>query len=94
MIESADSNTYQLLEDAVCEIFVELAKSIISDAEGGTKFITVNVQEGETITCPVLKAIPIEIIVEIAEGEITIFIEKVNDETMSIKEGGSSINEK
>jgi len=45
-IDNIDSNAYYLLSKAVGSICEYLAKAIIRDAEGATKFITINVLQG------------------------------------------------
>jgi len=48
VISSKEDPRYALLFDAVKTIHIELAKSIIGDGEGATKFITINVSGGKT----------------------------------------------
>ena len=47
-ITSADSGEYAAFRDAVTAIALELAQAIIRDGEGATKFITVQVDGGNT----------------------------------------------
>ncbi len=47
-ITSADSSEYAAFRDAVTTIALELAQAIIRDGEGATKFITVQVDGGNT----------------------------------------------
>ena len=39
---------YRLFSDAVTEVLQQLAKAIVADGEGATKFVTVQVEQGET----------------------------------------------
>jgi len=43
-----ESSFYQLWYAALCEVLLELAQAIVRDAEGATKFVTVQVEEGKT----------------------------------------------
>ncbi len=45
---AADSPAYQLWYEALCEVLLELAQAIVRDAEGATKFVTVQVEQGRT----------------------------------------------
>lgn len=45
---AVDSPAYQLWYEALCEVMLELAQAIVRDAEGATKFVTVQVEEGRT----------------------------------------------
>lgn len=45
---AVDSPAYQLWYEALCEVLLELAQSIVRDAEGITKFVTVQVEEGRS----------------------------------------------
>ncbi len=45
-IERAEGDTYDAFAEVVCEIFELLAQAVIRDAEGVTKFITVDVTAG------------------------------------------------
>jgi glutamate N-acetyltransferase/amino-acid N-acetyltransferase len=45
-IARADKDAFALLADAVTAVAIELAQSIVRDAEGATKFITIEVVEG------------------------------------------------
>ena len=45
-IERADGDAYAILMRAVMEVFTELAHAIVRDAEGATKFITIEVRGG------------------------------------------------
>ncbi|MFV1996505.1 MAG: bifunctional glutamate N-acetyltransferase/amino-acid acetyltransferase ArgJ [Acidiferrobacterales bacterium] len=42
------SAAYQVWVEALCEVLLELAQAIVRDAEGATKFVTVQVEEGTT----------------------------------------------
>jgi glutamate N-acetyltransferase/amino-acid N-acetyltransferase len=48
LIESADAPDCLTLSRAVSEVFVDLAQSIVRDAEGATKFITIIVEQGSS----------------------------------------------
>jgi len=48
MIERAEGEAYNGLSRAVTEVFTELAQAIVRDAEGATKFITIEVHGGRT----------------------------------------------
>lgn len=48
VISSIESDDCQILQQALNEVVVFLAQGIIKDAEGGTKFITINVVGGKT----------------------------------------------
>jgi glutamate N-acetyltransferase/amino-acid N-acetyltransferase len=48
-VERDDSAAAQALEQALTDVCVELAQAIIRDAEGATKFITVDVRDGESV---------------------------------------------
>jgi glutamate N-acetyltransferase/amino-acid N-acetyltransferase len=45
---AADSPAYQLWYEALCEVLLELAQAIVRDAEGATKFVTVQVEQGKS----------------------------------------------
>ncbi len=47
-IEAQDSEEYQALEKTVIEVYQSLAMQIVEDAEGATKFVTIDVQGGST----------------------------------------------
>ncbi len=47
-INDEQSSAYQQLRDAITEVFVVLAQAVIRDGEGATKFITINVEGGES----------------------------------------------
>jgi len=47
-IHAAEGADYRALYDAVREVLAELAQAIVRDAEGATKFITIDVVQGET----------------------------------------------
>jgi len=47
-IDNSSSEDYVVLSGAIEEVFVFLAQSIIRDAEGGTKFITIEVKNGNS----------------------------------------------
>lgn len=49
-ISSVDDERYGSMLQSLTELFIELAQAIIRDAEGVTKFITVDVQSGKTET--------------------------------------------
>jgi len=48
-IESLDSEAGRALKEAVTEVCIELAQAIIRDGEGATKFITIDVQGGQSL---------------------------------------------
>jgi glutamate N-acetyltransferase/amino-acid N-acetyltransferase len=48
LIRSAQQREYGRLKKALTEVFTELAQAIIRDAEGATKFITLEVSGGKT----------------------------------------------
>jgi len=48
-IDSIDSAAYATLLEAVSSVFMQLAQTIVRDAEGVTKFITVDVEQGSSI---------------------------------------------
>lgn len=48
VIDQAGGEAYAALLNAVTEVFTELAQAIVRDAEGATKFITVEVQGGRS----------------------------------------------
>jgi glutamate N-acetyltransferase/amino-acid N-acetyltransferase len=48
VIERMEGEAYAALLHAVTEVFTELAQSIVRDAEGATKFITIEVRGGRT----------------------------------------------
>ena len=48
MIERAEGEAYGGLSRTVTEVFTELAQAIVRDAEGATKFITIEVRGGRT----------------------------------------------
>lgn len=45
-VTAATGELYEKLRDAVTEVHIQLAKSIVSDGEGATKFVTVRVAGG------------------------------------------------
>jgi glutamate N-acetyltransferase/amino-acid N-acetyltransferase len=47
-VESTSDPGYDVFRDAVSEVAVHLAKAIVRDGEGATRFITVEVSEGRT----------------------------------------------
>ena len=47
-IHAAEGADYRALYDAVREVLAELAQAIVRDAEAATKFITIDVVQGET----------------------------------------------
>ena len=47
-IQQADGEDYMLLLDAITGVFTELAQAIVRDAEGATKFITIEVKGGRS----------------------------------------------
>ena len=48
-IDVTDNNSYKTFTDTLNSVFIELAKKIIRDGEGASKFITIHVQQGKTI---------------------------------------------
>ncbi|VAW70327.1 Glutamate N-acetyltransferase @ N-acetylglutamate synthase [hydrothermal vent metagenome] len=48
LITQADSEDYQLLLKALTEVFIYLAQAIIRDAEGATKFVSLQVNAADT----------------------------------------------
>jgi len=48
MIEREEGEAYGGLSRAVTEVFTELAQAIVRDAEGATKFITIEIRGGRT----------------------------------------------
>lgn len=48
LIASADAEDYAALRDAVTDVCIELAQAIVRDAEGATKFITLEISQGRT----------------------------------------------
>jgi glutamate N-acetyltransferase/amino-acid N-acetyltransferase len=48
IIEAPQGDAYAVLAGAVTEVFMELAQAIVRDAEGATKFITVEVRGGKS----------------------------------------------
>lgn len=48
MVEKAEGELYQLVRGAIFEVLEFLAKAIVADGEGATKFVTVNVSQGES----------------------------------------------
>lgn len=49
-IDTPNSKEYELLENALIDIFYELSQAIIRDGEGATKFITIKVTGGKEET--------------------------------------------
>lgn len=47
VIDSKDSPHYPLLREALREVLTHLAQAIVRDGEGATKFVTIQVEEGE-----------------------------------------------
>mgnify|MGYP000347165695 CR=1 FL=1 len=47
-VEKAEGELYQKFADAVIDVNIQLAKSIVSDGEGASKLVTVNVNGGQT----------------------------------------------
>ena len=47
--ESVETEEYAILSQAVIEVAQELAQMIVRDGEGATKFITVQVEEGQNV---------------------------------------------
>ncbi len=43
-----DSSAFRQWYEALCEVLLELAQAIVRDAEGATKFVTVQVEEGKS----------------------------------------------
>jgi len=48
-VDRLDSDAGRALEQAVTEVCIELAQAIIRDGEGATKFITIDVQAGQSL---------------------------------------------
>ena len=48
MIAEASGTLYQKVRDAVVQVMKALAQEIIRDAEGATKFVTINIEGGST----------------------------------------------
>jgi glutamate N-acetyltransferase / amino-acid N-acetyltransferase len=48
-VESTGDPGYVVLRDAVSQVAMNLAKAIVRDGEGATRFITVEVREGRTV---------------------------------------------
>ena len=48
-VDDRQSVAYQQLRDAITEVCVVLAQAIIRDGEGATKFITIDVEGGESV---------------------------------------------
>jgi glutamate N-acetyltransferase/amino-acid N-acetyltransferase len=48
MIDRADGDDYSTLLSAITEVFMELAQAIVRDAEGATKFMTIDVRGGRS----------------------------------------------
>lgn len=46
-INRAEGELYQLLRDTVVEVAMQLAQAIVRDGEGATKFVTVQVEQGQ-----------------------------------------------
>jgi glutamate N-acetyltransferase/amino-acid N-acetyltransferase len=46
-IDTRDHPNYQVLHEAVVEVFIELAQGLVRDGEGATKFVTVAVRGGQ-----------------------------------------------
>ncbi|BEV72842.1 bifunctional glutamate N-acetyltransferase/amino-acid acetyltransferase ArgJ [Paludibacterium sp. THUN1379] len=49
LIDSTDSQDYQLLRAALLDLATELAQAIVRDGEGATKFVTVEVEGGRSV---------------------------------------------
>jgi len=49
VVDSADSEDYLALRDAVTDLSRNLAQQIIRDGEGATKFITITVEQGASV---------------------------------------------
>jgi len=47
LIDNQDSETYKTLENELVNVFCDLARSIVRDGEGATKFITIKVNGGK-----------------------------------------------
>ncbi len=47
-IESTEHPAYQLFCQTVTEVCIKLAKSIVRDGEGATKFITISIEQGKS----------------------------------------------
>lgn len=48
LIDQADGADYAVLVENITAVFAELAQAIVRDAEGATKFITIDVSQGES----------------------------------------------
>jgi len=48
LITEAQGEDYETIAAAISEVLQQLAHAIVADGEGATKFVTVNVSEGET----------------------------------------------
>jgi glutamate N-acetyltransferase/amino-acid N-acetyltransferase len=48
-IVSSNGDAYAVLRDAVADVAAELARAIVRDGEGATKFITVQVEQGRDV---------------------------------------------
>jgi glutamate N-acetyltransferase/amino-acid N-acetyltransferase len=48
VIDQADGEAYTALLGIILEVFTELAQAVVRDAEGATKFITIEVKDGRT----------------------------------------------
>lgn len=48
LVSDASDPLYSLLEAAVFDVYRELAQAIVRDGEGATKFVTVQVEKGQT----------------------------------------------
>ncbi len=48
-IKSADGADYEALRDAVTEVAAQLARAIVRDGEGATKFMTIQVEQGRSV---------------------------------------------
>lgn len=46
LVNDKDSEGYRQLQQAVTEVCIELARAIVADGEGATKFVTINVTGG------------------------------------------------
>lgn len=49
LIDSAESEAYQVFKAALLEVATELAQAIVRDGEGATKFVTVEVEGGRSL---------------------------------------------
>ena len=47
-LASEDDSRYQTLQDAITEVFIELAQGLVRDGEGASKFVAVAVDGGAT----------------------------------------------